>query len=196
MGNHLLRVPLAKWEAERGWTQYRVLSLWVKKREAGLEDGWEHLPTPRVPRRARMGTKKVQDAGEGCPGSGKGRPWGLCAFLASSAQVKPLPSRALTLPTLFRNRVPETGRAAGREARSVPASFPFESPCGISFRTVRKSEREPIGCSVAPERLPHGDCRPAAPGAGRAECGAGPGGGRQPHWLEVKFSANCTRHQL
>uniref|UniRef100_A0A5F7ZSM8 Frizzled class receptor 4 n=1 Tax=Macaca mulatta TaxID=9544 RepID=A0A5F7ZSM8_MACMU len=50
--------------------------------------------------------------------------------------VKPLPSRPLTLPTLFRNRVPETGRAAGREARRVPVSFPFESPCGISFHTL------------------------------------------------------------
>lgn len=71
------------------------------------------------------------------------------------AQVKPLPSCPLTLPTLFRNRVPETGRAAGREARSVPVSFPFESPCGISFHTVRKSERETVGWSAAPGRLPH-----------------------------------------
>lgn len=123
-----------------------------------------------------MGTRRVQDAGEGCPRSGKGRPCGLCAFLASGAQVKPLPSRALTLPTLFRNRVPETGRAAGREARSVPASFPFESPCGISFRTVRKSEREPIGCSVAPERLPHRGWRPAAPGRRSRRALGGVGG--------------------
>lgn len=144
-----------------------------------MEHGWKHLPTPRVLRRARMRTKKVQDAGEGCPGCGKGRPCGLCAFLASGAQVKPLPSRALTLPTLFRNRVPETGRAAGREARSVPASFPFESPCGISFRTVRKSEREPIGCSVAPERLPHRGWRPSAPGR-RSRRVRGGAGGRAP----------------
>lgn len=129
--------------------------LWMKKREAGLEPKWKGLPNPRAPCSARTGTKGVQDTEEGCPRSGRGRPCGLCAFLASGAQVKPLPSRALTLPTLFRNRVPETGRAAGREARSVPASFPFESPCGISFRTVRKSEREPVGCSAAPGRLPH-----------------------------------------
>lgn len=172
--------------------------MWVKRREAGLEHGWKHLPNLRALHRARTGTKRVQDAGERCPGSGKGRPCGLWAFLASGAQVKPLPSRALTLPTLFRNRVPETGRAAGREARSVPASFPFESPCGISFRTVRKSEREPSGCSVAPGRLPHRGRDRLLPGAGRAEHGAGPGGGRQPHWRGVKISANslCTRHQL
>lgn len=87
----------------------------------------------------------MPSAGKGCPGAGGGGPGWLCAFSAPRAQVKPLPYRPLTLPTLFRNRVPETGRAAGREARSVPVSFPFESPCGISFHTVRKSERETVG---------------------------------------------------
>lgn len=89
---------------------------------------------------------------------------------APPAQVKLLPSRPLALPTLFRNRVPETGRAAGREARSVPVSFPLESPCGISFRTVRKSEREAVGGSGAP-RLPR------LSAAGRAEAGGGSGAG-------------------
>lgn len=105
---------------------------------------------------------------------------GGCALLAHRppplAQVEPLPSRPLTLPTLFRNRVPETGRAAGREARSVPASFPFESPCGISFHTVRKSERETLGWSAAPGRLPHSAGGRQLPGAGRPSLGAGRGG--------------------
>lgn len=88
----------------------------------------------------------------------------LGAFLAHSAQVKPLPSRRLTLPTLFRNRVPETGRAAGREARSVPVSFPFESPCGISFHTARKSERKTAGCRLLRGASPTRGWRQAAPG--------------------------------
>lgn len=85
---------------------------------------------------------------------------------------------------LFRNRVPETGRAAGREARSVPASFPFESPCGISFRTVRKSEREPVRCSAAPGRLPHRGWRRVALGcwSRRARGGAGGPGASPTGW--------------
>lgn len=84
-----------------------------EKERSRIGTRMETFADPQSVRRARMRTKRVQDAGEGYPGSGKGRPCGLCAFLASGAQVKPLPSRALTLPTLFRNRVPETGRAAG-----------------------------------------------------------------------------------
>lgn len=143
----------------------------------------ERFAHPQSPMQYK-GTKGVQDAGEGCPRSGKGRPCGLCAFLDWGAQVKPLPSRALTLPTLFRNRVPETGRAAGREARSVPASFPFESPCGISFRTVRKSEREPVRCSAAPGRLPHRGWRRVALGcwSRRARGGAGGPGASPTGW--------------
>lgn len=164
-----------------------------------MEPKWKGLPNPRAPCSARMGTKGVQDAEEGCPRSGRGRPCGWCAFLASGAQVKPFPSRALTLPTLFRNCVPETGRAAGREARSVPASFPFESPCGISFRTVRKSEREPVGCSAAPGRLPHRGWRLTALGRRSRRARGGVGGpGASPADWGVKIAANsrCTRHQL
>lgn len=124
--------------------------------------------------------KEKRDAGcrGGVPQGWEGEPWWLCAFLAPSAQVKPLPSCSLTLPTLFRNRVPETGRAAGREARSVLVSFPFESPCGISFHTVRKSEREPVGWALprAPPPLAAGDRQ--LPGAGWA--GLGRGQGRAP----------------
>lgn len=96
--------------------------------------------------------------------------------LSSLEQVEPLPSRPLSLPTLFRNRVPETGRAAGREARSFPASFPFESPCGISFHAVRKSEHETLGRSAALGRLPHSRLEAGLPGAGRPSLGAGRGG--------------------
>lgn len=115
---------------------------------------------PRTLRRSRIHWKGMQASEGGCLGGWeKGAPV-VVRLLGSPhpappAQVKPLPSRPLTLPTLFRNRVPETGRAAGREARSVPVSFPFESPCGISFHTARKSERETIGWSAAPGRLPH-----------------------------------------
>lgn len=103
---------------------------------------------------------------------------------APPAQVKLLPSRPLALPTLFRNRVPETGRAAGREARSVPVSFPLESPCGISFRTVRKSEREAVGGSGAPpspdSRLQVGPRRGAGAGQGCTPGGLGGARSRAP----------------
>lgn len=125
----------------------------------------------------------------------------LVLLLAPSAQVKPLPSRPLTLPTLFRNRVPKTGRAAGREARSVPVSFPFESPCGISFHTVRKSERETVGWAAGRllgDASPIRGWRQAAPGQSRL--GRIWGGERGPSSnhcvLGVKIAANsrCTRH--
>lgn len=123
----------------------------------------------RIPR--SLGTeaeaKKKRGAawwGGGAREAGREESRWLCAFLVPSAQVKPLPSRPLTLPTLFRNRVPETGRAAGREARRVPVSFPFESPCGISFHTVRKSERETVGGSAAPQLW---GASPLAAGGGR-----------------------------
>lgn len=132
-------------------------------------------PHPQDPKQKQ--SKLGRDAGctGGAPGSwGRGARW-LRAFFAPGAQVKPLPSRPLTLPTLFRNRVPETGRAAGREARSVPVSFPFESPCGISFHTVRKSERETVGGWAAPGRLPHSRLET---GSSRAQVGPSLGAGR------------------
>lgn len=124
----------------------------------------------------------------------------LVCLLAPSAQGQASRLRPLTLPTLFRNRVPEAGRAAGREARSVPVSFPFESPSGISFHTVRKSERETVGWSagrLVGDVSPIRGWRQAAPGAGWVESGAGRGGPSSNRCeLGVKIAANSrsTRH--
>lgn len=137
LGNHLLRVPLAKWEAERGWTQHKVLSLWLKKKERS----WigTRVETSADPQSATQ-SKNGDEKRAGCRGRvsrvwERGCPCGLCAFLAPGAQVKPLPSRALTLPTLFRNRVP---RQEGRRAEKHGASRPhFLSNPPVEFHFVR-----------------------------------------------------------
>lgn len=159
LGIHLLRVSLARLESGEGGLAQSSVQGEEGGRRARNERGNLGPNTGRmIPRTladAELVKKRFRLQGRDTREAGGREPRWLRAFSASHAQVKPLPSRPLTLPTLFRNRVPETGRAAGREARSVPVSFPFESPCGISFHTVRKSERETVGWSAAPGRLPH-----------------------------------------
>lgn len=160
------------------------------------------LMIPRSPTQKQKHNKlEKQAAGEGClRGWGKGAPvvvrlLGTLNPLAL-AQVMPLPSCLLTLPTLFRNRVPETGRAAGREARSVPVSFPFESPCGISFHTVRKSERETVGWSAAPGRLPHSWLETGSSQAQvRPAWGRGEGPRLQPKQVKSENSGELAPYQ-